>query len=395
MNQTDTTTEHGGVLIIEDDSSFAETLRMGLKEAGVDQVTVESSFAKGLAVLDQCKPDVLVLDIYSGTPPEGTLEGSRIYDSVWERRFLPIVLTSAFIVPSLQEKTSHPLVKYVYKNDPEINAHQRVIELVRETLPFGREVTHMWESLAKQVAEATQDVLKELVGIVWTDIEHDPCRSERLCNAARRRLRASLEAINIETGLPLQPWEQYIVPPLGAYLRAADLLQQRGADAADATAYRIVLTPTCDMVAGEGRTARVEKVLVAVCVPIGEYQTRAQLPKPVSPSFDEKWRKALSQPHQAGLTPLPALPSFIPHMAASHRKTELIGLADIDVGGRDASDGRLYLRVASLDSPFREQLVWAYLEIAGRPGVPDRDFNKWCASIREALQRDESRPAND
>ena len=38
-------------------------------------------------------------------------------------------------------------------------------------------------------------------------------------------------------------------------------------------------------------------------------------------------------------------------------------------------------RVASIDSPFRELVAWSYLQIACRPGLPDRDFSTWAEEI--------------
>jgi len=42
-----------------------------------------------------------------------------------------------------------------------------------------------------------------------------------------------------------------------------------------------------------------------------------------------------------------------------------------------------FTRIASIDSPFREQIAWAHLQIAGRPGVPERDIDKWTQEILE------------
>ena len=396
MNTTGTVTEQGGVLIIEDDPSFAETLRTGLGEAGVSPISVEDTFGRGLSALEQRKPDVLVLDIYSGIPPDAIPEGREIWNRVWKYRFLPIVFTSAFLVPDLQAKTSHPLVKYVYKNDPNVDARQQVIGFVRDALPVGREVSRMWESLGEEVTQAAQAVLTDLIAVVWSDLERDPRRGERLRNAVRRRLRARMEALNAETRLPLLPWEQYIVPPFGDHLRAADILRKRDMETTNPEAFRVVLTPTCDLVASEGQPARVTDVLTAVCVPISEFAPPARLPtKPTSSDFEEKSRKALSPPHQGGLTALPPLLSCVPHMAVSHRRLELIKLAEIDIGSSEAGTGRPFLRVASVDSPFREQIVWAYLENAGRPGVPDRDWNTWCRGILGEIERLRAPAAGD
>ena len=49
-------------------------------------------------------------------------------------------------------------------------------------------------------------------------------------------------------------------------------------------------------------------------------------------------------------------------------------------------DSGEYIRVVSIDSPFREQIAWAYLNTAGRPGVPDRDFAIWEKQYLDKLE---------
>lgn len=99
--------------------------------------------------------------------------------------------------------------------------------------------------------------------------------------------------------------------------------------------------------------------------------------------FKERWTKTvLTQGYYKGMIPLPSLERKIPSMAADLRALELIRLADIG-----ASDKPL-LRIASIDSPFRELVSWAYLQIACRPGLPDRDYDSWCEDIVSWLKRE-------
>ena len=37
--------------------------------------------------------------------------------------------------------------------------------------------------------------------------------------------------------------------------------------------------------------------------------------------------------------------------------------------------------MASVSSPFREQIVWAYMINSCRPGMPDRDMTTWAEGI--------------
>jgi CTP synthase len=79
---------------------------------------------------------------------------------------------------------------------------------------------------------------------------------------------------------------------------------------------------------------------------------------------------------------LPELPGLIPHLSLDLRDLDLIDLGQI---GNRGTAGITYERVATIDSPFREQMAWAFLQIAGRPGLPDRDFSATIEGIVAAL----------
>jgi hypothetical protein len=82
-----------------------------------------------------------------------------------------------------------------------------------------------------------------------------------------------------------------------------------------------------------------------------------------------------------GFVALPRFPSHIPLMVANLKGLEVIKCES--VGPIDSSTHE-FLRVASIDSPFREQVAWAYLTTAARPGMPDRDLKPWAEEIVKA-----------
>ena len=63
-------------------------------------------------------------------------------------------------------------------------------------------------------------------------------------------------------------------------------------------------------------------------------------------------------------------------MTAELKRLELIELSKI--GENEESE---YHRVISVDSPFREMIIWGYTQGAGRPGLPERDFKSWAKEI--------------
>ena len=84
----------------------------------------------------------------------------------------------------------------------------------------------------------------------------------------------------------------------------------------------------------------------------------------------------LDQGYFFSYLPLPGYANVIPLMVANMRKLELIELGRISLSDRDD-----FVRVASVDSPFRELVVWAYLQTGCRPGLPERDVESWAREI--------------
>ena len=65
-------------------------------------------------------------------------------------------------------------------------------------------------------------------------------------------------------------------------------------------------------------------------------------------------------------------------MALDLRDLELIPASDV---GKDTDTGKKYERIASVDSPFREYIAWAFLQIGCRPGIPPRDMSSLVAAL--------------
>lgn len=137
-----------------------------------------------------------------------------------------------------------------------------------------------------------------------------------------------------------------------------------------------MLTPSCDLVTTKDRKPKVENVLVAKCITVKQALEQANFGKLSQKDLAEKIRsEILSQGYLRSILPLPQLAHIIPEMFADLRSLELLPL--------DKSTGTIigYKRVASLDSPFRELVSWAYLQISARPGLPDRDISRWATEM--------------
>jgi hypothetical protein len=98
----------------------------------------------------------------------------------------------------------------------------------------------------------------------------------------------------------------------------------------------------------------------------------------------EKLPSAVRQDECGGYIPLPHYPGIAPLMAVNLRDLELLPITDI---GTTETATVKFRRVASIDSPFRERIGWAYVQIAGRLGVPECDMESFIEAIISATRR--------
>jgi hypothetical protein len=353
------------ILVIDDEADVGHTASDAIREAidGVDCYN-EVDFNNAANRIIELKPDAIVLDLMEGSH-SANLPGQNTWQSVWEQSFFPIVIYTGWegdLHPPVPP--NHPFVKVVKKRSGSTKA---VVEALKGFAPAMEAI----RLLRKEVDAVIHRVLRDTAGAGATpvsDVAH-------LVHAGRRRIAASMDDRTLTGKRSLTSWEQYLVPAIGDSPMTADILRRRCADATDAQAYRLILTPSCDLVAG-----RCEKTLLtAKCVEGQMLVDVMSLNKKASKrdkSVEQCRKEALSGGVFNGYLPLPAYGNLIPSLLATLKDLEVIQY-DCIGAGEDCE----YVRVASIDSPFREQIVWAYLSTTGRPGVPDRDLNSWAEQL--------------
>lgn len=365
------------ILIVEDTPETAErltlTIRRVLESAEIQH---RSDFSLALSDLDSPHPfEAIVLDLYLGVPEADNKQGQKIWEQIWANKFLPVIIYTAGDCAELEPPVpiDNPFVTCINKGDA--NSDEKVAEYLTTIRPYMIDLREVEEDLSR----AVRSVLSKTSPVIWNSTDTDTTkRSELLVRSTRRRLAAAMDMKTESTEQVMYSWEQYIYPPLEESLLTGDVLLATGDAVGEGTAYRLVLTPSCDLQMNNGK-CKVKEVLVAKCGAIGRYtgaiMSALKLKKDKLPEF---LSRLLSEPHQGGFIPLPAYGEVIPDMAASLRDLELISVEDIDAW---EATGRAYKRVASVDSPFREFITWAYLQIIGRPGMPDRDLDRWAEEI--------------
>ena len=372
------------LLFVEDDPDTIESLKELVEKEGLlEQEPMVTNFEKAIDTIKDFRPDVVILDLFDGDPLSGKSEGWKFLDFIRDEHFCPVIVYSA--MPEEPEDKKHPLIYYVKKGS---RSERLVLKELREIEPHIGVLREVEEYVYKTYSSTVSTVVPYAFDIY----DENDQRVDVVKRAARRRLAAQVDEL-LSKDDKLASWEQYIFPPISEEFRLGDVLRKKACDSSTPEAFRIVLTPSCDL-QRYGGERKVEEVLVSRCCPMKEGIKKSAIDlaqtKKKEAAGDKKKKKErnekkigtlLSQGHSNGIIPLPPLKNIIPSMAANLRDLQLIQ-ADV-IGDSELADTVEYVRVASLDSPFREMVSWAYLQIAGRPGLPNRNFDKWIEEILE------------
>jgi len=363
------------ILIVDDEIKSVEPLQAELKKLPETDVFIVGFDTVDKAIEDH-EPHIVVLDLAKGTPADQDAPGLGTYEHIWQKKFCPLVFYTA--VPELlgeeDLRLKHPFVKTEKKGS---GSEERVINHIRG---FERHVSALDET-SKEIRRALNRALKEVAPRVFKNVIGEAEISDALIRSARRRLAAGMDEELSSGGPNLRSWEHYLCPPIiTRHLLTGDILRERSGQRDDPSHYAVVLTPSCDLVSGNGRKPKVEKVLVAKCATVVRLLEDLNLDvKTKKERCRERLLPMLRQGYGNSCLPLPELPGEFPTMAVDFRRLELIELGAIGDGRKE------YVRVASVDNPFRELVAWAYILNAARLGLPDRDFDSWVEEIIAAL----------
>lgn len=376
------------VLVIDDEAGVRAVLESELGEDegpagnGPDWEVRSQGFDGVKDALVRFRPDMVVLDLIEGRIPDESDSGNRSFERIRDIWFCPVVVYTGFAERRTFEE--HPQVVLVAKG---VRSEERVLAELRGFVPVARMIRSVHEDFDARIREALRDSVDAL-GQQIAGIE-GPLESV-LARAVRRQVAARVD-LATSAGTELRAWERFVVPPLGGDLLTADLLRLRDAEPTDAAAFRLVLTPSCDMVRSGNRTPKAGSVLVARCEPLARLGEMELHPgKPLSSRQKKRLQTILTQGMEGEHLVIPEFRGRVPLMAANLKRLELIAWDKIDLRRGDA-EGPEFVRVASTDSPFREMVAWAYLSVTGRPGMPDTDVETWVSDISDSLAA--NRPA--
>ncbi|MGI8908106.1 MAG: hypothetical protein ACR2IE_16655 [Candidatus Sumerlaeaceae bacterium] len=359
------------VLFIEDDPPAVEPAQRRFEKSGA--ICTICNFDEAQQRINETSPDVVILDWFRGAPAEGETAGAEVFNFIWNQRFCPLVVYSAEANLAEEGRERHPFVNYVRKGRGSVDALEQCVAGFQGHIESIRDAE-------KEVSRQFAIALKVVAPHAFAHVQSADERREIIVRAGRRRLAALMDELSLE-GEPLKSWEHYLVPPVSEDLQLGDLLRLNSSKDDDPTAFRLVLTPSCDTATSGKRKPKVACILTAQCCTMQQGLASVGLGETGDKKLRERLQcEILTHGHFQAMIPFPKFAGVIPTMAASLRDLELISLDMI-------GEGKEYRRVAAVDSPFREHIAWAYLQTACRPALPDRDLVNWCEEILSANKK--------
>ena len=330
------------------------------------------NFEEADSHLRSLRPNLVILDLIKDEEAaESVVEGLNSFQAIWDRHFCPVIVYSARKDEYDNSRASHPLVRSEPKGT---GSEKLVVKAIQELIPYIEALIASENQVRGSLSVAMRDT-----ALRASQTTTSPQRLADIVTRSGRRRVAAMMDEPIPGESRIASWEIYIFPPVSDQKLLGDILREANGGPDDPGSFRVVLTPSCDMVEAGDQTSRVDRVLVAKCCTMSQVLRSMGMKDSKAITLKKELpKRMLNQGYFQEFIPLPPLDDKIPAMAANLKDLDLIPISDI---GQE----RTFTIVASVDSPFREQVAWAYLQIAGRPGLPERDTSAWAVDIIKAV----------
>lgn len=319
-------------------------------------------------------PEVIVMDwMFDADEID---KGSNIFMNIYTQRFIPIIIFSAVAETiELPEKIADtPLIEVLSKGD-----EQQVIDCIIKWKPYIKAVNNLHHELNKSLLTSVQAIGN------FMRMETYP-GDDVIKYMLHKRTTYYFDTEYMGSEPPA--WIQYEYPPVQKSLLVADILrccstESKKDEIGFPEEYCVILTPSCDM----ARAKAGQTILVAECQAADGFSKDAKLSKKQKNGqepYDKKKDgliRSLHTGYNAAKVALPKLPNKIPYMTIDLKKIKQLTIGEIALSEKEIIPNSHYYRVASVNSPFREQIVWAHMINSCRPGMPERNMEEWAEGI--------------
>lgn len=356
-------------LIVDDNIDVVKGIKDTLEDRNdICQICDFKDFIKHES---EFEPDIIVLDLKDDADQINS--GDPIFNRIISQRFIPTIIFSAiaemYSIPD--EVSSHPFIEVLSKGDED-----EVIKCIDKWIPYIETVKNFKE----QINSSFMESLKALGTFMNLGDKPEGSVMKYMLN---KRANQFFDIDNVGDNPPA--WIEYLYPPMKNHLLVADILRKISEETdldkvGQAEEYAIILTPSCDMANG-----KTNKILIAQCTKKSDFsQTKLGKDKITDKNGKNKIdrvAKELNTGYNSSKVALPELPSVIPYCTVNLKLLNQVLSSEIALSKEEINDNHKYYRVASVNSPFREQIVWAHMINSCRPGMPNRDMETWATGI--------------
>lgn len=364
------------VLMIEDNEETIHGLIDAVDERGWKHEV--ANFKNAQDRITTFDPDVIVMDWMFDD--EDAELGKPILENVLAKEFRPVIVFSAHDLSDVLEDTikEFPLINFTRKGDDDSELALIIDDWKKSAIALSN-LRHNMNTALVESAKALKN---------FREMESFPEESVVSYMLSKRAIQFFEQ---IEVGVCPPAWIQYSYPPITENLLVSDIIRFYSDDKDQSVPgqpneYAVILTPSCDMVNHSSDTF---KVLVAKCCDpkkVTEVRLKSTENTDTGKGKDKVASvvKELHYGYNKAFVALPSLPNVFPGMTIDLKDLEFMLIADVAPSfNKFNKQSHKAYRVASIVSPFREQLVWAHMINSCRPGMPDRDIITWAKGILE------------
>ena len=117
------------VLVVEDEVDIQKVIRMSLKSRGVDDVVVAGNGEECLAVVNQVRPDLILLDV--SMPKLDGYQTCRMLKANPETRSIPVIFLTARVQKHEEQRgTDVGALGYISKPFDPMTLHDQILAIL-------------------------------------------------------------------------------------------------------------------------------------------------------------------------------------------------------------------------------------------------------------------------
>jgi len=339
------------ILFVEDEEDIVTSVLHEFKRQKDIQFLPRCEFDNIDIMLTRYKVDLIILDLSKGIEND-TEAGKQIITKIYAQSFLPIIIYSGYSEIFDNPFKDNYFIKTVKKGRNGIIDLKKAIQ---EFLPYIKKHLLVSKDINIDISEIYRQTFQKMISN--TKLKDTGKKTEIFTRLMKRRLAASIDETSKNK---INAWEIYLYPCLGKNYLTGDILRKKKASKKNPLSYRLILSPSCDL---QKERKHIQNVKVA-CF------------KNITDKFERKNFKEIKLLRDTSPDQYMFFHKFegeFPHMICDFKKIEIIDYNKLD---------KMFERVVSIDSPFRESIVWADITINSRPGLPDRDCEAWLENIK-------------